>query len=246
MRGAPQTGYLPNEEFGFSLHKGAFVDALALRYRWELSLIPTHCVCGVKFTVQHVLSCPRGGYPSIRHNELRDVTASLLTEVRHDVKTEPDPQPLSGEVMSHVTANTTEGARLDIALNGFWGSRYERTYLDVRVFNPLATSNSNPSISNCYRKHENEKRELTSRGFARLSTRHLHLLFSQQQVGWENKEPHSTRGWLASLQTSGTNHTAPHYAGYAVAFPSLCSGLPSSAYVGPTPHVVTHQGIPSH
>ena len=74
------------------------------------------------------------------------------------MKTEPDLQPLSGEVMSHATANTTEGARLDIAVNGFWGSRYERTYLDVRVFNPLATSNSNTSISNCYRKHENEKK----------------------------------------------------------------------------------------
>ena len=156
----------------------------------------------------------------------------ILTEVCHDVKTEPDLQPLSGEVMSHVTADTTEGARLDIAVNGFWGSRYERTYLDVRVFNPLATSNSNTSISNCYRKHENEKKRAYEQ---RIRTRHLHLLFSQQQVGWENKEPHSTRGWLASLQTSGTNHTAPHYAGYAVAFPSLCSGLPSSAYVGPAP-----------
>ncbi|KAL5479378.1 hypothetical protein EMCRGX_G022896 [Ephydatia muelleri] len=32
------------------------------------------------FTVEHALSCSCGGYPSIRHNELRDIPATLLTE----------------------------------------------------------------------------------------------------------------------------------------------------------------------
>ncbi len=30
-----------------------------------------------------------GGFPTIRHNEIRDITASLLTEVCHNVATEP-------------------------------------------------------------------------------------------------------------------------------------------------------------
>ena len=29
--------------------------------------------------------CPFGGFPTIRHNEVRDLTASLLTEVSHNV-----------------------------------------------------------------------------------------------------------------------------------------------------------------
>ncbi len=66
------------EEHGFALHKTAFRDAIALRYGWSPSQIPTNCVCGHLFSVQHALSCPRGGFPSIRHNELRDITASLL------------------------------------------------------------------------------------------------------------------------------------------------------------------------
>ena len=65
--------------------------------------------------------CPRGGFPIIRHNELRDLTAHLLTEVCHDVKTEPDLQPLTGETLSHTSANSLDGARLDIDVNGFWG-----------------------------------------------------------------------------------------------------------------------------
>ena len=40
--------------------------------------------------------CPNGGFPSIRHNEVRDLTADLLTEVCHDVEIEPKMQELTG------------------------------------------------------------------------------------------------------------------------------------------------------
>ena len=149
---------LPITEFGFSLHKGAFVDALCLRYCWPPPGTPTHCACGTNFSVEHVFSCPRGGFPSIRHNEIRDITANLLTEVCHDVLVEPNLQPLTGEALAHRTSNVSEGARLDVSVNGFWGGRHEKTFLDVRVFNPHAPSNKNSSISNCYKKHENEKK----------------------------------------------------------------------------------------
>ncbi len=149
---------LPIAEFGFNLHKGAFVDALALRYGWPPPRTPATCACGARFSVEHALSCPKGALPIIRHNEIRDLTASLLTEVCHDVRTEPDLQPLSNEIMSAATSNTSTGARLDVAANGFWGSRFERAYLDVRVFNPFAPSNQQSSISACYRSHENMKK----------------------------------------------------------------------------------------
>ena len=149
---------LPIKEFGFCLHKGAFSDALAPRYGLPLSRLPSHCACGRSFTVEHALSCSRGGFPIIRHNEVRDLTASLLTEVCHDVRVEPDLQPVTGEMMTGSTSNTNDGARLDIAVNGFWGGRFEKTYMDVRVFNPHAPSNRNTSIAQCYRKHEQEKK----------------------------------------------------------------------------------------
>ena len=149
---------LPITEFGFSLHKGAFVDALCLRYGWPPPGTPTHCACGANFSVEHVFSCPRGGFPSIRHNEIRDITANLLTEVCHDVLVEPNLQSLTGEALAHRTSNVSEGARLDVSVNGFWGGRHEKTFLDVRMFNPHAPSNKNSSISNCYKKHENEKK----------------------------------------------------------------------------------------
>ena len=50
---------------------------------------------------------------------------------------------------------TQDGARWDIAANGFWACRFECTFFDVRVFNPHAPSNRHPC---CYRKHELEKK----------------------------------------------------------------------------------------
>ena len=67
-----------------------------------------------------MLSCPKGGFPSIRHNEIRDLTATLLTVVCSSVTIEPDLQALTTEEFSNRTANISESARLDIAANGFW------------------------------------------------------------------------------------------------------------------------------
>ena len=66
---------LPIEEYGFTLHKTAFRDALVLRYVLLPANTPTSCACGATFSVEHALSCPKGGFPFIRHNEIRDYTA---------------------------------------------------------------------------------------------------------------------------------------------------------------------------
>ena len=132
--------------------------ALALRYDWHPARTPSHCDCGANFSIEHSLSCPKGGFPTIRHNEIRDLTASLMTEVCNDVQLEPDLQPLTGEQLTYTTANVEDGARLDIAANGFWGGRYERTFIDVRIFNPHAPSNRNSDLATCYRKHERSKK----------------------------------------------------------------------------------------
>ena len=85
--------------------------------------------------------CPMGGFSTIRHNELRDVTASLLSKVCHNVATEPRLQSLNGESMTHRTAITTDDARFDIRARGFWSAAQD-AYFDVRVFHPNAPSNS--------------------------------------------------------------------------------------------------------
>ena len=104
----------PLQKHGFALHKGAFRDAIALRYGWEPTNLPSHCACGEPFDSCHALTCSKGGFTIARHNEIRDLTASLLREVCTDVEVEPRLQPLSGEVFLHSSANRDPEARLDV------------------------------------------------------------------------------------------------------------------------------------
>ena len=154
---------LPIDNHGFALHKSAFRDALSLRYGWSLQNPPSHCTCGYPFSIDHALTCKTGGFPAIRHNEVRDITASLLSEVCHGVTIEPHLQPLTGEVMSHNTAVTEDGARLDVAMYGFWGGRFEKAFVDVRVFNPCAQSNRRSPLASVYRRHQEKKRHYEER-----------------------------------------------------------------------------------
>ena len=64
---------------GFCLSNVEFRDALCLRYGRTPARLPSGCVCGHgNFDVTHALSCSTGGFPSIRHNEIRDLTADVL------------------------------------------------------------------------------------------------------------------------------------------------------------------------
>ena len=47
----------------------------------SLPHLPMECICGALFTVDHAFTCPHGGYPTLRHNEIRDITAQLMSEV---------------------------------------------------------------------------------------------------------------------------------------------------------------------
>ena len=42
-------------------------------------------------------------------------------------------------------------------MDGFWGGHFEKCYTDIRVFNPLAASNSE-SLQSTYRKHASSKK----------------------------------------------------------------------------------------
>ena len=69
------------DEYGFLLHKDDFRDAVCLRYGWSLPHLPTESVCCASFTDDHSFTCPHGGYPTLHHNEIRDITAQLMSEV---------------------------------------------------------------------------------------------------------------------------------------------------------------------
>jgi len=83
------------------------------------SRLPSHCVCGKDFNLSHALSCPHGAFPIIWHNEIWNLTASLMSEVCHNVQLELHLQPWSGETLHYRSAIQDDDARVDIRASGF-------------------------------------------------------------------------------------------------------------------------------
>ena len=204
---------LPLEKYGFSLNKSEFHDALSLRYNWLPERMPAKCVCMESFTIDHALSCPRGAFPTIRHNEIRNLTGNLLTEVCNDVQLEPVLQSLTGETLNHATSNTHDDARADISARDFWGNR-QKAFFDIKVFNPFAKFNQKFALPSCYTHHEKSKRRMyeqriievehgsftplvfsTTGGMGRLATIFYKRLASM--LADKRQQPYATTmGWL--------------------------------------------------
>jgi len=148
---------LPLEEHGFLLNKKEFCDALCLRYNIPMKGVPKHCGCGKDNDICHTMTCPKGGYVHLRHNQIRDIEASLLSEVCHDVATEPHLLPITGEQFPLRSTNTADDARLDISARGVWRPM-DKVLFDVRIFHPSASSNA--AVNDPFKKHEQEKKRV--------------------------------------------------------------------------------------
>ena len=148
---------LPLKEEGYQLDKGVFWDLIKIRYGKPLSRLPDACSCGARFDLQHALSCKKGGFVTLRHNIIRNITADLLTEICKDVRIEPSLQTITGEEMPKGSITSNE-ARLDVSARDFW-IPYQKAFFDIRVFNPLAGRYGNMSIEKAHEINEKEKKK---------------------------------------------------------------------------------------
>ena len=217
---------LPLEDHGFYLHKGEFRDALCLRYGWQLGSTPLACSCGAQFSVDHAMVCHMGGLPTIRHNEIRDITGSLLTEVCRNVAIEPPLQPLSGETLKARSANTDDGARLEIRARGFWNAAQD-AFFDVRVFYPNASSNRSTATSSAYRRHEQAKK----RQYGQRAREVEHGVFTPlvfSSTGGMGREAITFYKRLADMLSQKRQHPYPTVMGWLrcrLSFASLRSSI---------------------
>ena len=60
------------------------------------------------------MSCKKGGFVSIRHTDLRDLTERIVSEACKDTEIEPKLLPLSGEELRGRTTNRSNEVRLNI------------------------------------------------------------------------------------------------------------------------------------
>ena len=146
---------LPLQSMGYLLNKQEFRDGICLRYGWRIPNTPSYCGCGTKNSVDHTLNCKLGGYVSMRHNNIRDLEATLLKDICKDVKTEPPLLPLGNSTTE--SSNDALKARLDVSAVGVWSSM-ERTFLDIRVMHPNSPSYMDLTPNQLYLQHESKKK----------------------------------------------------------------------------------------
>ena len=96
---------------------------------------------------------------SIRHNDLCDLLARIVSEVCKDTEIEPKLLPLPGYELHGRTTNGSNEERLDIRAQGFW-NRDQQTFFDIRVFDPNACRYLNKSLQQCHAMNEHEKKRL--------------------------------------------------------------------------------------
>ena len=145
---------IPIEEHGLALKKQEFRDSLCL----PLPNLPSYCACGEMFTVNHALSCKKGGFVAQRHDTIRDLLTSHISKVCRNVETESLLQPLENEVFNLQSTVTSREAGLDMKAGGFWTPGVT-AFFDVRVTHVNSRSNQGKYTATIFKEQENDRKE---------------------------------------------------------------------------------------
>ena len=124
---------LPLASDHFDLSAVEYRDALCVRYALPFLSVPSKCDgCGDCFTIQHALSCKKGGLITQRHNEIRDSIGDLCSLLWKNVRREPIIREADDE--NHLT-----GLVADLSARGVWHPQGTASF-DIRVIDTDAVS----------------------------------------------------------------------------------------------------------
>ena len=97
-----------------------------------------------------------------RHDNVKILLIGCLSKMCRNVESEPHMMPLDNETFQLRSVNTSEEARLDIKVGGFW-SRGVNAFFDVRVTHVNSQSNQGKSTEKIFEEQENENKQSRSR-----------------------------------------------------------------------------------
>ena len=143
------------DEHAFALSRGDLRDAICLRYGWKPPHLPSHCSDGEPFTVEHALSCSRGGHVSLHHNEVRDLLTDLLSDTCKNVTAEPHLPRATPSKKKKEREREREKKHVEIVLNELKRDPYEDADVEVdgRFNSRLSWQDHNDHVyTDCARK----------------------------------------------------------------------------------------------
>eukprot|EP00804_Cyclotella_cryptica_P019798 CCRYP_009693-RA/>CCRYP_009693-RA protein AED:0.29 eAED:0.30 QI:0/0/0/1/0/0.14/7/0/1059 len=159
---------IPDRFSGTALSLQEWHDNLSLRYGKTPKGLPRKCDgCGAGFTVEHGLSCKKGGLVSIRHDDVRDEWAHLCGLALTSSRVTTEPLIHYGDGMGASLGGTTgnrngntlgEEARGDVSAHGFW-QKGRSTIFDVRITDTDSKSYGNTASDKLLERFAQLKRD---------------------------------------------------------------------------------------
>ena len=166
IRSASSTGAwlttLPNLLNGSDLSTDEFRDGVRLCLGIKPTALPLCCDgCDERFTIEHAMSCRKGGLILHQHNDLVTTWGQLCGQA-HIPSTVSD-KPLihpSRDIPITGTNRTIPSPELrgDLAVYGFWSSG-QTAIFDVRITDTDQPSNRKSAASKVLLRHEKEKKD---------------------------------------------------------------------------------------
>ena len=164
---------IPNRFSGTELTREEWFDNVAIRYGKRPSNLPDQCDgCGAGLTLEHGLSCKKGGLVGIRHDDVRDEWAHLCSIALTDSRVVTEPAIFYGNGTRATTTNATtnattpngrnsapgDEARGDVLAHSFW-SRGRGTVFDIRICDTDSRSYGATSSAKILERHAKEKKD---------------------------------------------------------------------------------------
>ena len=155
---------LPMIEFSFTLHKDGFRDALCLLMDGNPQDYLRSVTVDINLQQTMVSHAPCVVFLHCE-NEIRDITATLFSEVCNKVTIEPHLQPLPGEQLTGASTNIQDAAQLDIAMNGPWGDGMKRLTWTSECSTPLPSQTVRQTSQCLIVSTKTKRKGSMSRGF---------------------------------------------------------------------------------
>ena len=143
------------EQYGFFLKQSRIQRCYNVKIRKRFNQgLPVTCPCSQKCDTAHALNCKKGGFVTIRHNNIRDYEGNSFAKIHTDVETEPSLQPIEGEIVNGIPG---DNAKPDIRARGVWREGQNASF-DVRITNLNSASQHNVKAEKVLWRHEKEKK----------------------------------------------------------------------------------------
>jgi hypothetical protein len=221
MERASETGawltVMPDRLNGTDLSADEFRDSLLLRFGLTPHSLPHRCEgCQQRFSVEHAMTCKKGGLVLLRHNDLSSEWQELCAQAL-------SPSAVSDEPLIHNGQGQQEGGagvglteplpeiRGDVSAHGFW-SRGTTAIFDIRVTDTECPSQRGQDSGAILKRHEAEKKRKYLAHCERQRKHFTPLVFSVD--GMMGVECDAARKRLASRLSTKWKRTYSEVCGF--------------------------------